>query len=86
MPGSTFADAESQQKHKLMEEIRKAERKFAMNTGPRFSEKGQHLVTVTFLPSTQFWVQDCDEAGKVKGTARPLTKEFYMKTHGLQID
>lgn len=81
----TYADAEASKDKQAMARIRDAEKKSGFKTGLRFSDRGCHLVQVSFYPSTKWWITDAGLTGKPIGERRPMTAEEFQATRGLAL-
>jgi hypothetical protein len=89
--GTTFAAAEwisvRKVRHQMLARIRDAEKVSGFKTGMRFKGDGRVMISITFYPSTKFWIQDVFDPSNDKGygEARELTKEEYEMTEGLKL-
>lgn len=83
--GTTFAEAELMNDAGLMKAIRRAEEKYGINTGVRFSESGEHLVSVQFHPSTRFFIQDKNPEDGSLSPPRDLSHEEFDGTWKLRL-
>jgi hypothetical protein len=82
--GTTQALAETAADAKLLRAVRKAEEKSGFKTGVRFSQTGQHIVSVTFYPKTKFYIQDMAPDTSLE-PARELTTEEFGLTWSLRL-
>ncbi len=83
--GFTRAIAETVNDSSLTATLKKAEEKFDIETGVRFKDDGQYMVSVLFYPKVRFFIQKMDPKDYTLGEARELTKEEYDQTHGLRL-
>lgn len=80
----TRAQAEIMSDTSVLKALKRAEKKHGILTGVRLSDAGQHIVSVSFHPDIQFWIEDYDvNLGMLN--RRKLTTEEYEKTWALRL-
>lgn len=82
--GHTKATVELEQDAALSKKLRTIETSAGIETGVRFKEDGQYVVSVLFYPKTRFFIQRLNQDNTLDAPS-DLSKEEYDQTWGLRL-
>jgi hypothetical protein len=82
--GHTKATVEYSKDSQLTAKLKRTEVKFGIETGVRFKDDGQYIVSVTFYPKPKFYIQKL-HADNTLGEASELGPDEYKQTWGLRL-
>ncbi|TLX15800.1 hypothetical protein [Rhizobium sp. MHM7A] len=82
--GHTRATVEPQKDAQLSAKLKRTEEKFGIETGVRFKEDGQYIVSVSFYPEPKFYIQKMN-ADHTLQEPEVLAQEEYEQTWALQL-
>lgn len=75
----THVEATRLKDERLIQAVRSAEQTSGFRTGIRYSEQGRHLVQVSLVPRSHWWICGLDDENRLCNR-RIMTAEDYART------
>jgi hypothetical protein len=82
--GHTRATVEDHKDPQLTGKLKRTEEKFGIETGVRFKDDGQYVVSVSFYPQPVFYIQKMNPDYTLQ-EPEVLAKEEFDQTWGLRL-